>query len=578
MDSWDQTTDILVVGSGGGGMTAALVARDLGNDALIVEKSSQYGGSTAMSGGSIWAPNNHLMEREGYRDSPGAALAYLKTVTSGKVPEENLQAYVDGTRKMVRYLEEHSHVRFQIVPEYPDYYSDIEGSKPNGGRTIEAIPFNARRLDGMWNQLRLPPAQELVGGVWMMTAGEVRGMMGASVRARMLSAWRFATYLLNPTRSFARTDTRLALGNALIARLRLSLADRHVSVWLSTAAQRLVIEEGRVIGLEATRGGRTIRIRTNKGVILAAGGFEKNQAMREEYQRRPVSADWSLGNPDNTGDAIRMGLEAGAAVALMDQAWWMPTAMVPGDAMPWYAKGSWWTEIAMTPGSYLPWFSLVDRSLPGTIMVNSKGKRFTNEAAPYIDVAKAQFANHSRECRAIPAHLIADHRYHLKYPLGPIMPRLSTKKYVKRGVLKVSDTLRGLAEQCGLDPDGLEAEVRKYNQYAVAGKDPDFQKGDQPIDRFYSDPVVKPNPCLAPLNTPPYYALELFPGDLGTKGGLRTDPHARVLREDGSPIEGLYATGNCSASVMGEAYPGAGSTIGPAMTFGYLAARHASGQ
>jgi len=573
---WDYRTDLVVVGSGGGGMTAALMASDLGSDVLVVEKSAQYGGSTAMSGGSIWAPNNPLMEREGSPDCPKAALAYLEALTSGKVSEQRLRAFVDGVSEMVRYLEEHSHVRFQIVPEYPDYYAEIEGSRPHGGRTIEPVPLNARQLKGMWKQLGVPPAQEVVWGRWMLTAAEARVLMSASVRARLISGWRFASYCLNPLRSLSRTDTRLTLGNALIARLRLSLADRRVPLWLETRVRRLIVESGRVMGVEAEREGRTIRILANRGVLLASGGFEKNQAMRERYQPPPVCTDWSNGNPDNTGDGIQMGIEVGGAVGLMDQAWWMPTTMVPGGSMPWYSKDAWWTEIARNPGSSLPWFILVDRSLPGTIMVNSKGRRFTNEAAPYPDVANAQFANHTREGGTIPAYLIADHRYHRRYPMGPVMPGLPTGKYVKSGFLKASHSLRGLAEQCGIDAEGLEAEVERYNRHAVAGRDPDFHKGEKPIDRFYSDPAIKPNPCLAPLCNPPYYAIKSFPGDLGTKGGLRTDSHARVLREDDSPIEGLYATGNCSASVMGDGYPGAGATIGPAMAFGYIAARHAS--
>jgi len=225
----------------------------------------------------------------------------------------------------------------------------------------------------------------------------------------------------------------------------------------------------------------------------------------------------------------------------------------------------------------LPWFVLVDRSLPGNIIVNSEGKRFTNEAVPYIDFVKAQKASH-REKRTVPAYMIADQRYHLKYPMGPKMLSHPTKKYVTSGVLHKSDTLEGLAKQCGIDSDGLTAEVKKFNQYAATGKDLDFNKGDSPIDTFYGDAAVKPNPCLAPISRPPFYAMKIYPGDIGTKGGLLTDVNARVIREDGSPIEGLYATGNCAASVMGNTYPGAGGTIGPSMTFGFIAAHHVTGR
>jgi 3-oxosteroid 1-dehydrogenase len=226
----------------------------------------------------------------------------------------------------------------------------------------------------------------------------------------------------------------------------------------------------------------------------------------------------------------------------------------------------------------MPNMSIVDRSLPGCIIVNKKGKRFTNEAAPYIDVVKNQYANHFKEGGAIPAYFIMDKRFRSKYPAGPMMPMSTPKRFISNGYLKVADTLEGLAGKCGIDPQGLVDEVKKFNQYAATGKDLDFKKGDTSIDRFYADPSVRPNPCLGSLNKPPYYAIELWPGDLGTKGGLVTDDHARVLRQDGSPIEGLYATGNNSAAVMGNSYAGAGATIGPSMVFGYIAALHAVGR
>jgi 3-oxosteroid 1-dehydrogenase len=253
-----------------------------------------------------------------------------------------------------------------------------------------------------------------------------------------------------------------------------------------------------------------------------------------------------------------MGLELGATVDFMDDAWWMPTSLAPGEEM--------------------PNMSIVDRSLPGCIIVNKKGKRFTNEAAPYIDVVKNQYANHFKEGGAIPAYFIMDGRFRSKYPAGPMMPMYTPKRFISNGYLKVADTLEGLAGECGIDPQGLADEVKKFNQYAATGKDLDFKKGDTAIDRFYADPSVGPNPCLGPLTKPPYYAIELWPGDLGTKGGLVTDDHARVLSRDGSPIEGLYATGNNSAAVMGNSYAGAGATIGPSMVFGYIAALHAVGR
>jgi len=553
---WDHITDLLVVGSGGGGMTAALIAKDHGLDALVIEKANVYGGSTAMSGGSVWVPNNHLMQQAGLQDSPEEALAYLISITAGKVPEDRLRAYLAAAPAMLSYLEKHSHVRFQMVPGYSDYYPDVSGARPGGGRTIEAAPFNARRLGHMRRYLRPLPHQARLFGRMMATAYDAHLMLDSSLRGRFRAAAIFAAYFLNPARSLASTDTRLTLGNALSARLYLSLEDRGVPLWLNTGARHLILDKGRVIGLEANRAGRTIRIRADKGVVLAAGGFARNRAMRDKYQRQPISNAWTVACPENTGDAIQMGLEAGGTLDLMDDAWWMPTSLVPGEEM--------------------PNMIIVERSLPGSIVVNAAGKRFTNEAAAYIDVVKDQYARHWDGENSVPAYLIMDRRFRRRYPTSPMLPGFTPKKYVRSGYLKVADTLEGLAQQCGIDPAGLVAEVTKFNRYAASGSDPEFGRGARSIDRYYGDPAVRPNACLAPLDRPPYYAIELWPGDLGTKGGLVTDAQARVLRQDGSPIEGLYATGNCAASVMGHTYAGAGATIGPSMVFGYVAALHAS--
>jgi len=553
---WDHITDLLVVGSGGGGMTAALIAKDHGLDALVIEKANVYGGSTAMSGGSVWVPNNHLMQQAGLQDSPEEALAYLISITAGKVPEDRLRAYLAAAPAMLSYLEKHSHVRFQMVPGYSDYYPDVSGARPGGGRTIEAAPFNARRLGHMRRYLRPLPHQARLFGRMMATAYDAHLMLDSSLRGRFRAAAIFAAYFLNPARSLASTDTRLTLGNALSARLYLSLEDRGVPLWLNTGARHLILDKGRVIGLEANRAGRTIRIRADKGVVLAAGGFARNRAMRDKYQRQPISSAWTVACPENTGDAIQMGLEAGGTLDLMDDAWWMPTSLVPGEEM--------------------PNMIIVERSLPGSIVVNAAGKRFTNEAAAYIDVVKDQYARHWDGENSVPAYLIMDRRFRRRYPTSPMLPGFTPKKYVRSGYLKVADTLEGLAQQCDIDPAGLVAEVTRFNRYAASGSDPEFGRGARSIDRYYGDPAVRPNACLAPLDRPPYYAIELWPGDLGTKGGLVTDAQARVLRQDGSPIEGLYATGNCAASVMGHTYAGAGATIGPSMVFGYVAALHAS--
>ena len=549
--------DVLVVGSGGGGMAAALTAVDSGLSALVIEKSPVYGGSTAMSGGAIWIPNNHLMPRAGIKDSVDEGLTYLKAITKGIVSEARLRAYVESGAEMVRYLEEHSRVCFQVVPGYSDYYPDCEGAKWEGGRTIEPVPFSAWKLGAERGMMRpLHPQARLMGRI-MATAYDAHRMMDTSFKGRMVTASIFAPYFINPARFITSTDSRLTLGNSTIGRLRMSLVDRKVPLWLNTSAKHLRIENGRVTGVEVEKEGVPIRIKVNRGVIIAAGGFARNKAMREKYQKPPVSDQWTVASFDDGGDAVQLGLEAGAALDLMDDAWWMPTTLVPGEDM--------------------AQMIIVERSLPRSIIVNKKGRRFTNEAGPYIDVTNDQFKNHRETGGAVPAYMIVDSRYRKKYPLSPMLPFVTPKKYIENGYLKVADTVEGLAGKCGIDAAGLADEVAKCNCYAATGRDDDFHRGESSVDVYYGDPASQLNQCFGPIDTPPFYAVEIWPGDLGTKGGMVTDEHARVLREDGAPIAGLYATGNCAASVMGRSYGGAGATIGPSMVFGWIAARHAAG-
>ncbi len=553
--TWDYTTDILVVGSGGGGMVAAIIAKDQGKRALLIEKGAVYGGSTAMSGGAMWVPNNHLMKEAGIKDSPEEGLDYLKAITGGVAAKERLRAYVDTAPEVVKYLEEHSHARYRVIQGSSDFYCDARGAKPDGGRSIEPLPFNGRKLGKLRGEMRGLYPQELVFGRMMVGIYDAHVLLGSSRKARLTAFKLMASYFLNPMRSFSKVDTRFTMGNAAIGRLRLSLAERDVPLWLNTAARRLIVEGGRVVGVEAEREGKSIRIEAKRGVILAAGDYPRNKEMREKYNRKPISNEWTVACPQNTGDAISMGFEAGAALAFMEEAWWIPTSLVPGGV----------TQMI-----------LVERSLPGSMIVNAKGRRFTNEAGPFTDVVRAQYADHGKTGCSIPAFLIVDKRFRSKYPLSPMLPSYTPKKYIESGYVKVANTLEELAGKCGIDAPGLVAEVEKYNRYTTTGKDSDFHKGESPAERYFGDPAIKPNPCMGPVATPPYSAVKLWPGDIGTNGGLRADACARVLRADGSPIAGLYATGNCSAAVTGNAYPGAGATIGISMVFGYIAAKHAA--
>jgi 3-oxosteroid 1-dehydrogenase len=481
-------------------------------------------------------------------------------VTGGAVPEERLRAYLETAPELVKYLTEHTHVELEPLPEYADYYPRFEGSKP-GGRALDPKNFDARFLGDDFLRMRDQNPQMLIMGRIFMTIFEARTLLTRGPGWILLTMKLMLKYAFDiPWRFKSKRDRNLSMGNALIGMLRRSIMDRDVPLWLNTAARELVVENGRVVGVVAEKEGRTICIRATKGVILAAGGFEGNQQMREQYLPNPTRLEWSCANPNNTGDAIRMGLELGGALDLMEDAWWGPVTVVPGEP---HAR-----------------MLVIEKALPGGVMVNKNGERFVNEAAPYIDVVNAMYESNAPEAPCVPAYLVFDAVYRKKYPCGPMLqasqqPDWALPKAFRQGYLKKSDTLEGLAAQLDIDPVGLTKTVEKMNEYARTGKDLDFQRGETVFDRYYGDEKVEPNPCLAPIATPPFYGIEAHPGELGTKGGLKTDASARVLRETGEPIPGLYATGNCSASVMGHSYPGAGATLGPATTFGYLAARHA---
>jgi 3-oxosteroid 1-dehydrogenase len=559
---WDLSVDLLVVGSGAGAMVAGLAAYDRGADVLLIEKSDQYGGSSAMSGGGLWIPNTHLMADVGIADDPDAALEYLQATTGGVVPADRLRAYIDAAPEMVRYLCDHTRVELVAMPEYPDYYPAAPGYR-EGARALEPRNFSAKLLDDEFENMREPAVQTLIMGRILMTVVEARTMLCRTPGWVGITARLFAQYALDiPWRFKSKRDRNLAMGNALVGMLRRSLLDRGVPLWLETPARELIVEEGRIAGAVVERAGRTLRIHAEKGVVLGAGGFESSQAMREKYLPSPTRAEWTCANPHNTGDAIEMGLAVGAAIDLMDDAWWGPTTVVPGE-----------DRARML---------VIEKSLPGSMLVDKRGLRFVNEALPYVDVVKEMYEHDTPETPSVPAYLIIDAEFRKKYPCGPFLqasqqPDWALPKRLKPEYLKKADTLEGLAAMLDIDAEGLKASARKISEYARTGVDLDFHRGETVFDRYYGDENVEPNPCLAPIETPPFYGFEAFAGELGTKGGLVADAQARVLNGDGEVIPGLYAIGNCSASAMGHTYPGPGSTLGPATTFGFIAARHAVG-
>jgi 3-oxosteroid 1-dehydrogenase len=561
---WDHSVDLLVVGSGAGALTAALVGHDSGANSLVIEKSSQFGGTSAMSGGALWVPANYLMDAEGIDDTPAEGLDYLKAVTKGGVPEDRLQAYIEHAPAMLQYLRDHSHLDLQNMPTYTDYYPELSGGK-SGGRSIEPHRFDAKQLGAEFEQMREAHPQVVIMNRMSMTATEAHTLLARHKGWLRLMLGMMGHYLFDlPWRFKSNRDRSLCLGQALVATLRKSLSDRGVPLWLNAPAKQLIVEDGRVVGVEVEKDGKTMRVRAEKGVVLAAGGFEANDGLRQQYLPKPTSADWTAACATNQGDPLQMGLAIGAGTEYMDEAWWGPTMRVPGE-----------DRARML---------VHEKGLPHCIFVDKTGKRFANEATTYTRFTNAMFAHHSDESPTVPCYMFFDASYRKKYPFGPVlqasqMPdRFVPKHYWDDGFIYKADSIDALAQKMGVDPAGVQAEVAKFNGYCESGVDPDFQRGESLFDRYYGDENVEPNPCMGRLETAPYYGVIIYPGDLGTKGGLNVDAKARVLDTDGAAIEGLYAIGNCSASVMGKTYPGAGSTLGPAMAFGYVAAKHLTGK
>jgi len=551
MNAEEAGFDVVVVGSGAAGMTAALTAARRGLRVVVLEKAGVFGGSTARSGGGIWAPNNAVLRRAGVRDTPEQASAYLAYVAGDggagdEVTAARQAALLEHGPAMLDLVRAATPVDFAWVPGYADYYPEAPGGLA-AGRSIEPVPLDGRVLGPELARLS-PPYLPAPPGV-TITQADYRWLSLGPRRPRaMLAAAKVASRM---ARHRLLRQQVLSMGQALAAGLRAGLLASDVPVWLNTPMTGLDTAGGRVTGLLIERGGQPGLVTARRGVVLAAGGFERNESLRQLHQRQPIGTEWTTGAATNTGDAITAGQALGAAVDLMDEAWWGPS-------------------IPLTGG---PYFCLAERSLPGCLLVNGAGQRFVNESAPYVDAVHAMYAGHSEATPHIPAWLITDQRYRDSYVFAGLPPgRRLPRRWYQAGAVYQAPELPELAALIGVDPDGLAKTVARFSEFARAGRDEDFGRGDSAYDRYYSDPRCRPNPCLAPLARPPFYAVKIVPGDLGTKGGLRTDERARVLREDGTAIPGLYAAGNTSAAVMGRSYAGAGATIGPAMTFGYLAA------
>ena len=565
--NWDYEYDVVVVGSGNGALTSALCAHDGGAKTLVIEKSDQFGGTSATSGGGVWIPNNRYAKAENVDDSDQDARDYINSVSpKGKINEDLIETYIIEGPRMIDYLHENSIVKYRNLSYYPDYFPDNPGGK-GGNRSMEPEPISGTKLGNDLAKLREQhPQTAFTMGPINMNFTQVEGqlLLGALPGWKSLFAKLITKYILDiPMRfKWGWKDRRLTMGNAGVARLILSLKDRDVDLWIDTGMTDLIENKGKVIGIKANKYGSEINIKANKGVILASGGFEKDQNLREQYLPQPTNSDWSAGNIYNTGDALKVALKLGADTHQMDTGWWSTVMKVPNQE-----KG---------------WLSMVDKSMPGNYTVNKNGERFSNESQNYVSFVDDMFKQYAEGNPCAPCYMIFDSNFRKNRPCGPLLqgtmqPDSSVpKEWWTPSFLSKADTLEKLAEIVGIDPRGLLKTQAKVNKFSKTGKDLDLKRGDSVYDRYYGDPSVTPNPCLASLDKGPFYCMVLYPGEMGTAGGLVIDVNARVLKADGVAIPGLYACGNCTTALLPK-YPGPGSTLGPAMTFGYLAAKHITG-
>lgn len=553
--------DLLVIGAGAGGMTAALVAALEGLDVLLVEKSDQVGGTTATSAGTVWIPGNRQSIAAGFHDSAEAAATYLDGLTGTPDADGMRRAYLHTGPRVIDYLAEKTEVKFVPSGMHPDY-REMPGAASTG-RALAAAPFDGRLLGADFARVRPPIPEFMVFGGMMVGKADIPRLVGrfASPGNFLYAAKLFGRFLLDRLR-YPR-GTRLMMGNALVARLLYSLRARGVEVLYGTRPGRLLREGGKVIGAELATGENRFEVRARKGVVLATGGYGHDPLLRAQLMPQPAPAH-SISAPGVAGDGINLAVSQGAVLDHERQ-----------------GSGAFWAPVSLTPradgdGGVFPHLVL-DRAKPGLIAVNKAGKRFVNEACSYHDFVLAMLAQ-PRDI-GVPAYLICDASFVAKYGLGIVHPGTrDLASWEARGYLHTGASLDALAAKLHLPAEALKQSVARHNQYARQGRDPEFGKGDHVLGRFNGDPARAPNPCLGEITGSPYVALAVWPAELGTSAGLSCDKHGRVLDAQGQPLEGLYACGNDMASIMQGTYPGPGTTLGPAMTFGYRIAMHAAGR
>lgn len=557
----NHTYDVVVVGSGAGGLGTALVCRHAGLSVLVLEKTAKFGGSTAVSGGAVWIPDNPHMAGVGHRDTLDAARRYLRQTVGAALREPLMEAYLQHGPEMVRFMEAHTEVNFVARAVSPDYKPELDGAMP-GGRTIDPAPFDGRTLGALFEQLRGPLPSFLALGGMMVNRKDIDALLAMHKSA---SALRHALPLLlryAKDRLTWSRGTRLLLGNALAARLLKSAHDAGITLVHSARVVRLETQleanASRVSGVSVEIGGRIQTIAARCAVVLATGGYAQNAALRAKLVPH-ADLHRSMAPEGNTGDGALLAEPLGAHFASGN------------------AGAAFWTPVSVfrdSDGREAAFPHLItDRQKPGIMAVAANGRRFANEATSYHDfVAAMHRANAMTPC--VPAWLVCDSDFVRKYGLGRVRPRpLSLGRYVRSGYLKCGTTLAALAHEIGVPPDALEASAASMNAYAKSGVDEAFGRGNSAYDRYLGDASQRPNPCLGPIETGPFYAVQIVPGDIGSATGLETNERAQVLDGNGAAIAGLYAVGNDMNSVMGGTYPAAGITLGPALTFGYIAGR-----
>ncbi len=556
---FDQMVDVVVVGTGAGGMSAAVTARKLGLDVLLVEKEALYGGTTARSGGVLWVPNNPISTARPEPDSMDDARTYMRYECGEFYDEERVEAFLTHGPRMVDFFVKQTEVQLIPLPEYPDYHAESPGGR-TAGRSIMAAPMDGRVLGDRIKQLR-PPLKEITFvGMMFNSSAEVGHFFNVtrSLTSAIYVVKRLVTHAFEML--FHGRAMRLTNGNALAARLAKSAFDLGIPMWLESPVKSLIRDGERVTGVVVgKKDGGTVRVGARRGVVLAAGGFPQDTERKKQlFPHAPTGQEHlSPAPPGNTGDGLRLAETVGARVTtdLPNAGAWIPVSRVQR------SNG----ETGVFP-------HLIDRYKPGVIAVNRRGQRFANESDSYHDVGMAMQKSCAEQAE-VGAWLIADHRTIRRYGLGFAKPfPLPLGGHMRSGYLLRGSTLKELAAKAGIDGGQLEKTIAEYNQGAVDGKDLQFRRGWRVYNRFLGDKTHQPNPCVAPVAQGPFYAVRIVMGDLGTFAGVRTDARARVLDGQGRPIAGLFAAGNDNSSVMGGGYPGGGITLGPAMTFGFLAA------